>query len=195
MDQRQGAFKGKLTLSWTEIITCAAFIVLGLVLLVVPGLATSVIFNVIGIGCIVIGIVHLIRYFRLEAQLALMSNDMALGLGWIIGGAAIIIFKSLLVSLLPILFGMMMLVGGVIKIQSTLGFRRMNAGRWYLELISAAISVVLGFLILANPFSTVLLLMRVIGISLVIEGIMDLVSRIAYKRARDRFIIEAKFED
>ena len=124
-----------------------------------------------------------------------MSNDMALGLGWIIGGAAVIIFKGLLVSLLPILFGMVMLVGGVIKIQSTLGFRRMNAGRWYLELISAAISVVLGFLILANPFSTALLLMRVIGVSLIIEGVMDLISRVAYKRARDRFIIEARFED
>lgn len=195
MDQRKGAFKGKLTLTWTEIITCAAFIVLGLVLLVMPGLATSVVFNVVGIGCILIGLVYVVRYCRLEAQLALLSNDMALGLGWIIGGLICIIFKNLFVSLLPILFGLVMLVGGVIKIQSTLGFRRMNAGRWYLELISAAVSVVLGLLILMNPFSTALLLMRVIGVSLIVEGVMDLVSRIAYKRARERFIVEARFED
>lgn len=195
MDRKPGAFKGKLTLSWTEILTCAAVIVLGLVLLIAPGLATSVVFNVIGIGCMLIGVAHVIKYIRLDAHAALMSNDMAQGLAYILGGVLICIFKSLLVSLLPILFGLAILVGGVMQVQTTLGFRRMNAGRWYLELICAAISVVLGILILANPFSTALLLMRVIGISLILEGAIELVSRIAFKRTRERFIIEANFVD
>lgn len=194
MDRKPGAFNGKLSLSWTEIITGAAIIVLGLVLLFAPGLATSVVFNVIAIGCIIIGAVHVVRYFRLEERLAIMSNDMAQGLAWIVCGILIMIFKNLLASLLPVLFGMAILVGGVIQIQSTLGFRRMKTSYWYWELICAAISVVLGILILANPFSTLMILMRVIGITLVVEGAMDVVSRIAYKRAYNRFI-ETYFTD
>ena len=192
MDRKPGAFGGRLTLSWTEIITCGAIILLGLVLLFIPGLATSIVFNGIGAVCIIIGLMHVIKYFTLDARTAVISNDMALGLAWMVGGLLFIIFKGLLVSLLPILFGLVVLVGGVIKIQTALGFKRMNATRWQLELICAVISVVLGVLILANPFSTALLMMRVIGASLALEGCMDLISRIAYKRACDRFI-ETRF--
>ena len=192
MDRKPGAFGGKLTLSWTESIMVGAIILLGLIMLFVPGLATSVLFNGIGAVCILIGLMHVIKYFTLDANNAVISNDMALGLAWIIGGTSVIIFKGLLVSLLPILFGLVILVGGVIKIQSTLGFKRMNAARWHWELICAVVSVVLGILILANPFSTALLMMRVIGASLTLEGCMDLVSRIAYKRACNRFV-ETRF--
>lgn len=192
MDRKNGAFGGMLSLSWTEIIMCGAIILLGLVLLILPGVATSVLFNGIGAVCLLIGLIHVIRYHRLDARQAVVSNEMAFGLAWIVGGASVILFKALLVSLLPILFGLVILFGGVIKIQSTLGFRRMNAARWYWQLICAAVSVVLGVLILANPFSTAMMMMRVIGISLVIEGGMDLISRIAYKRACGRFV-ETRF--
>ena len=195
MNQKPGAFNGKMALSWSEIVTGAAIIALGLVLLIMPGLATSVVFNVIGIGCILIGVVHIIKYCRLDARAAVLSNEMAQGLAWAVGGLLIIIFKGLLVSLLPTLFGLAVLVGGVIKIQSTLGFRRMNASRWYWELICAAVSVVLGILILTNPFSTALLLMRVIGISLIVEGVMDMISRAAFKRACDSFFVDSRFID
>ena len=194
MARKAGAFGGKLTLSWTEIIMGAAIILLGLVLLLIPGVATSVLFNGIGAVCILIGLVHVVKYFTLNAQEAVISNDMALGLAWIVGGTSVIVFKGLLVSLLPILFGLIILVGGVIKIQSALGFKRMNAGRWQVELICAVISVVLGILILANPFSTALLMMRVIGASLLLEGGMDLASRFAYKKACSRFV-ETRFID
>ena len=188
MDRNNGAFGGRLTLSWTEIITCGAIILMGIVLLILPGVATSVLFNGIGCICILIGIIHVIKYFTLEARIAVIGNDMALGLAWIAGGIAVIIFKPVLVSLLPVVFGLVLLIGGGIKIQSSLGFKRMNAVSWYWELICAAVSVVMGILIVSNPFSTALLMMRVIGAALVLEGCMDVVSRIAFKRACNRFI-------
>ena len=194
MDRRNGALGGKLTLSWTEIITCGAIILMGIVLLILPGVATSVLFNSIGCVCILIGIIHVIKYFMLEARVAVVGNDMALGLAWVAGGIAVIIFKSLLVSLLPVVFGLVLLIGGGIKIQSSLGFKRMNAVSWYWELICAAVSVVMGILIVSNPFSTALLMMRVIGAALVLEGCMDVISRIAFKRACSRFI-ETHFLD
>ena len=48
-------------------------------------------------------------------------------------------------------------------------------------------------IILLNPFSTALLLMRVIGAGLVVEGVMDLASRIFFKRACDAYFIETDF--
>ena len=192
MDKKPGAFGGRLSLSWMEIIMCMAVVLVGVVLLILPGVATAILFNVIGIICIIIGIVHIIKYCALSAQEAIVSNDISLGLAWIIGGTAIIIFKVFLASLLPILFGLVLLVGGIIKIQTALGFKRMHSGHWVWDLVCAVISVVLSILILTNPFATELLLMRVIGASLVVEGGMDLAARIAYKRAFNKFI-ETRF--
>lgn len=188
MDRRPGAFKGKLALSWPEIATGVAVIVLGLVLVIAPNLARSVLFNVVGIGCILIGAVHVIRYCRLDARAAVVSNDMATGLLFIAGGILLIVFEKPLESLLSIMVGLVILAGGVIQIQSSLGFRHMKVSRWYVELICAAISVALGILVIANPFTAMNLTMRVIGVSLIVEGVMDVVSRAAFKRACNNFI-------
>ncbi len=195
MKQKANGFGKRMHLTWTELIAGAALILIGLILLIWPGIATNLLFGAIGAICIIIGLVYVVRYCMLEAKLAITSFDLSLGLVWIIAGVAVIVFKNLLISLLPILFGLIVLIGGVIKIQSTLGFKRMNATRWYLELICAIVSIAFGVIILLNPFSTALLLMRVIGAALAIEGIMDLVSRIFYKRSCETFFVETRFTE
>ena len=184
-----------LHLSWTELIVGVAIVLIGLVLLIWPDIATSLLFSVIGAVCIIIGMVYVVRYFMLEARISITSFDLSLGLVWIIGGVLVIVFKGLLISLLPILFGLVILIGGVVKIQSTLSFRRMNAARWYIELICAAVSIAFGVVILLNPFSTALLLMRVIGAGLVVEGVMDLASGVFFKKTCDAYFIETDFTD
>ena len=124
--ERKGLGK-HMHLSWAELIAGIAVILIGLVLLIWPDIATSLLFGVIGAVCIIIGMVYVVRYFMLEARISITSFDLSLGLVWIIGGVLVIVFKGLLISLLPILFGLVILIGGVVKIQSTLSFRRMNA--------------------------------------------------------------------
>lgn len=193
---RNPKFFGKsLRLSWSEIIIGLAAIVLGLILLILPGVAASVVLCGIGAVGIVIGIVHIVRYLMLDARQAVASNDMALGLVWLVAGILVIVLKDFLISLLPVFFGLAVLLGGIAKIQFTLSFKRMNATRWYLELIGAVISIVLGTLILCNPFSTALLLMRIIGVALLIEGVQDLISIYTFKKARDAYFVETKARD
>lgn len=190
MKKQPSLFGKSLRLSWTEIILGAAAILLGLLLLIWPNLAVNVLLNGIGIFCIVVGVILIVRYFMLDTRQAIVSNDLAIGLTWIAGGVLIIALKSLLISILPFFFGLIVLIGGLVKVQGALSFKRMNSVHWYLELICAVVSIVLGVLILLNPFSTALLLMRVIGAALLIEGVSDLISCRQFKRAKEQFFIE-----
>jgi len=176
----------------TELLLGAAAIVLGLVLLIWPNMAVSVILNGIGIICIIIGAVNAIRYFLLDARQSIASNELAIGLSWAAAGALVIALKPLLISILPFFFGLIVLIGGLVKVQGTLGFKRMNSARWYLELIFAIVSIALGLLILLNPFNTAMVLMRFIGGALVIEAIADLISRRAFIRTKEKFFVEFK---
>lgn len=177
-------------LSWSELAVGVATSALGLLLIICPGLASSVVLNVIGIVAIVIGAVHLVRYFMLDSRSAMASNGMFIGLMWLIGGILLMALKNFLLSLLPFLFGLVLLVGGVAKLQYTLNFKRMGATRWYLELAATALSIAFGVVILINPFSTALLLMRIIGIALLIEGIQDLISCYIYKKTSQAYYVE-----
>lgn len=183
-------FGRKMRLSWQELTLGLAAILLGLVLLILPGVAATVVLCGVGAVGIVIGIVHVVRYFTLDARRAILSNDLSLGLVWIVTGMLVIILKDLLISLLPVFFGLAILLGGVVKVQTTLSLKRMNARRWYLELVAAIISIVLGTVILLNPFSTALLLMRIIGAALLIEGVQDLISSYTFKKTREAFFVE-----
>ena len=129
----------------------------------------------------------------MDVRAAVASIDMALGLTWLVGGILVICLRGFLISLLPIFFGLVILIGGIAKIQGALSFRRMNAGLWYLELIGAAVSLALGTIILLNPFSTALLLMRIIGAALLIEGVQDLISIYKFKKLRDAYFVETNF--
>lgn len=190
MKQNPKIFGKTLLLSWSELSVGLATILLGLVLTICPGLASSVVFNVIGVAGIIIGIVHLVRYFMLDAQASLSSNGMFAGLIWVVSGILIISLKSFLLSLLPFFFGLLMLIGGIGKLQYTLNFKRMGAARWYLELAATILSVIFGVVILINPFSTALLLMRIIGVALLIEGVQDLISRYLYKKTSEVYYVE-----
>lgn len=190
MAQNPKFFGKTFKLTWSEIVIGLAAILLGLVLLILPSLAADVVICGIGAICIIIGLINVVRYFCLDPRAAIVSMTLAVGLIWIGGGILIICLKNFLISILPIFFGVIILLGGIAKIQFTLSFKRMNAARWYLELIGAVVSIVLGALILLNPFSTALLLMRIIGASLLVEGIQDMISCYRFKKLRDAFFVD-----
>ena len=192
MAKNPKVFGKTLRLSWSELAVGGAMSVLGLVLTICPGLASSVVFNAIGIVAIIIGAIHLARYFMLDAHSSLKSNGMFTGLMWLAGGILIIALKGLLLSLLPMFFGLVLLIGGIMKLQYTLNFKRMGARRWYLELAATILSIAFGLIILINPFNTALLLMRIAGVALLIEGIQNLVSRYAYKKTSEVYFVEFK---
>lgn len=187
-------FGKEFPLSWNEMIICGALALLGLVLIIFPGITVKLVIGGIGGVGIIMGAIHLIKYFRMEAHASLASNDLAIGLIWLAGGILVIALHKFLLSIVPVFFGVVLLMGGIAKIQSTLQFKRMGAKRWYFELVCAGLSVGFGVIILLNPFNTALLLMRIIGIALLIEGTQNLVSRYIYKKTSDAYYVEFEKE-
>ena len=183
-------FGKEFRLSWNEIIICSALIVLGLILIICPGMAVSVVIGGVGSLGVVMGIVHLIRYFKLDNHASIASNELAVGLLWLVGGILVIALHKFLLSIVPVFFGIVLLVGGIAKVQNTLQLKRMGAKRWYFEVVCCGLSIGFGAIILLNPFSTALLLMRIIGIALLIEGVQDLISRYAFKKTSDAYYVE-----
>ena len=92
-------------------------------------------------------------------------------------------------ALLPVLFGLLLVVGAMSEVQTAFDMKRMEDGRWYFSLIAAVVLAVLGLVILANPFSTALVLMRFTGAALVVETGYSLDVKEVRKRAGNAFLL------
>lgn len=155
--------------------------VIGILLLVDPVRFTTAIIFVFGIVLLVGGVLSVIRYFRADPVSASVSGDMVKGLVMLLAGAFLAIRPSWLITTFPvlmILYGIVILVGGLYKAQWFIDALRLKAGKWLFHLINAAVSIVCGFVILANPFASTVVMWMFIGISLVVEAALDVVALI-----------------
>lgn len=174
---------------WPVWMAGAATLVLGLLLLIRPQLLTNLVFNVCGAGLCVFGVLNVLRYFLHKDPYEGFNWELCLGLVLLTCGIVLIVFKNALLSLLPLVFGLVLLLGGIIKLQAAFNMRRMMYARWYLTMIAAVVSGALGIVIIVNPFGTLLTLLRVIGGALCVEAIEDLASLKSYREVIDTHFV------
>ena len=69
---------------------------------------------------------------------------------------------------------MLTLANGINKLQWAVDALRLDQKYWYLAMIGAGLTLVFGALIVFNPFTTTSVLWTFIGISLIIEAVLDI---------------------
>ena len=95
--------------------------------------------------------VQLIRYFVVErgvfqSQLTLISGIICLALG-----AFLILRSDIVVSILPIVFGLFVIFDSISRVQNALDLRRCGYSSWKSFLLLPVLSVVLGVIMILNP--------------------------------------------
>ena len=175
-------------LKWNLILMSALYLGLGIFLLLVPGTALNVVCYALGAVVLVCAVVQLVRYFAVErgvfqSQLTLISGLVCLGLG-----AFLIIRSDIVVRILPIVFGLFVIFDSLGRIQNALELRRCQYSSWKGFLLLALLSIVLGVVMIVDPFGAMETLVMAIGIILILEGTLNLLSALYTAIAVRRFI-------
>ena len=92
-----------------------------------------------------------------------------------------------MVRILPIVFGLFVIFDSLGRIQNALDLRRCEYPSWKGFLLLPVLSVVLGVVMILNPFGTMETLVMAIGIILIIEGAINLLSALYTVLAIRRF--------
>ena len=154
-------------------------ILLGILLLINPVGFTSGIIIAFGIVMLVIGIVSIIKYFRTNAVDAAKSQTMLKGLIALLFGGFCAFKSYWFVATFPvltILYGALVLVTGLSKVQWMFDMIRMKKKKWFLAAISAVLSIVCAVVILSNPFTSTTVLWSFTGVSLIIDAVFDIIA-------------------
>lgn len=171
--------------NFNVILVCLLEVLVGILLLVNPIGFTSAIIIVFGAALLVEGVFSIIEYFRTDPKEASLRGELVKGLAMLLAGGFLILRPSWLISVFPvltILYGVVVLVGGLYKVQWFADALRMKTGRWLMHAVSAVVSIVCAVIILANPFSSTVVLWMFIGISLIVEAVLDMIGLFFVKK-------------
>jgi uncharacterized membrane protein HdeD (DUF308 family) len=163
-------------------------LVVGILLLVNPINFTSGIIVALGVALAVYGVINIVTYFRTEPAQAAENRTLANGLILLAGGGFCALNSGWFIATFPVLtliYGVIILVGGLTKLQWMVDILRLKRPRWFFAGISAALSILCGVLIIANPFGTTKFLWIFIGISLIAEAAFDLLSAIFSRAVKE----------
>ena len=169
-------------LKWNLILMSLLYLALGIFLLMVPGTALNVVCCALGGVVLACAAVQLVRYFVVErgvfqSQLTLISGLVCLALG-----AFLIIRSDVVVRVLFVIFD------SLGRIQNALELRRCEYSSWKIFLLLAVLSVVLGIVMVVDPFGTMETLVMAIGLILILESALNLLSALYTMLAVRRFI-------
>ena len=170
-------------LKWTLVLMSALYLGLGVFLLMKPTTALNIVCYALGAVVLACAAVQLIRYFVVErgvfqSQLTLISGIICLALG-----AFLILRSDIVVSILPIVFGLFVIFDSISRVQNALDLRRCGYSSWKSFLLLPVLSVVL----IVNPFGAMETLVMAIGIILIVEGAINLLSALYTVLALRRF--------
>ncbi len=159
---------------WETLLSSSLYIVLGVVALVIPDTMVKTLGYLIGILLIVAGAVSMICYLLREASQNYYRNDFGYGLVGIAVGILFLYKVEWIISLVPVILGILVVASGCRKLQDVIDMKRLGYGNWVTVLILAAVNVVLGVALIANSLDAALLFLQLVGAGLIFSGVTDI---------------------
>ena len=151
-----------------------AYIVIGMLLLIMPETSLLWICNAFGIVVLVTGIVCLIQYARIRGT-GFTAPFMLVG-GVITAGLGIFTLAKpqVVASFLPVVFGIFIVVDGLSRLGTAIDLAKRKGQKWWVLLLLSIVSVALGALLVLHPFGAAVSIVMVCGILLIVEGALNL---------------------
>ena len=155
-------------IAFTSVMT----IILGLILIAAPGMAVRTLFLILGWILVISGVLSLLTALLSQGK-PVGQADLVLGLIQLASGLVLLARPHFLMSLCGFAMGFLMLLHGVHDIQGAKEGKALGYDA-KLPMVIGIVTLVLGIILMVNPFSTVATLIRAAGFFLLADGISDL---------------------
>lgn len=175
----------------------------GVLLLIDPERFTTAVFITFGIVLIVCAILMLIRYLRERKAAAedttgksrASTLTLIASITTFLFGAVFAFGSSMLygiTGLLLVFYGAVMIVKGIFKIADYFTLKSEGFGASALRLVIGILSILVGGLIVFNPFGALDVVFTVAGVYLIVEAVLDIIALILSARLSKTVEVEVK---
>ncbi len=148
--------KSSLDLSLTNLVTCAVYAVIGLLLIILRGGSLGILMTVVGVLLIALGIVDVVR-----------DKETVKGVVEAVIGVVIIVCGWTIASIVLLIFGILLIVKGVMDAWE-------NRKKGFKALISPLITIVIGICLVVAKWALMDVLCIIAGVIFLINAVLVL---------------------
>lgn len=152
-------------------LSAVVMVVLGVVLLFWPASVSLMIGKVVGALLIATGAIQIVGNLMADSNRTMGLIVAAIIL---VFGIYIFVNPGIVVSVIPIIFGMILVIHGVQDIAMAFEGRSYQAPRWGVSIVLGIVNIILGLLCIACAFGIINMIISIIGIMLIYDGITDM---------------------
>ena len=158
------------------IVMSALLMAAGVILAAAPDTLASAMCTALGIASAVFGAVKIAGYFSKDLFRLAFQHDLAEGILMMILGVTAAVRPELFLGFIGVVFGVCVLADGLLKIQTAIDARVFGVSKWWLILVAAVAADIAGFFLIINPVDSASVLAVILGITLFMEGLLNLVT-------------------
>ena len=162
------------TMKVSFLLAAILYVILGLVLLLWPGVSAVVFCYAFGGVLLAYGVVTVVSFFLRDSRQGSFVFELLLGIIAAALGLLFLLRPAIVATILPVILGLFIVVDGLVNLKRALELRRMAYVRWNIPLWLSVGSVTLGAFIVFQPFLAAEALVMFLGAVLIYEGVSDL---------------------
>ena len=128
----------------------------------------------LGVLFLAFGIVKLVGFFSKDPYQLVFETDLVFGILYLVFGLLLLIRPAHTMAFFGIMFGLILLADGLTRVRIALDARPFGIRAWWLILVSALATAILGVVLLFHPGEGTKVLTQLLGISLMVDGVMNI---------------------
>ena len=148
-------------------------IILGIILVVYPNTSMTIVCRAVGVIVLITGLGMVFSYLRSETKGFFAKLGLVFGSILAIVGGFLVLRPLGIISIIPIIFGILFIYHGLANMRQAMELRQYKDKGWWLPVLIAATTILLGLFIINNPFTTIDVIMRIIGACLIYDGLTN----------------------
>lgn len=167
--------KGLSKVKWDFIITSVLMIAVGILCAVLPTDSANVLCYIFGGMLIISGTVIMTRYFMLNMMLG--GYLLIVSITMVLGGIFCIVYPQAVQGILTVLFGLFIVIDSINSLSDSIVCAKAKVNSWWILFVLSLITAALGIAVMFSTFETVMIFA---GVSLILEGVKNIVITITF---------------
>ena len=176
---------------WSAVLPIAFDLICGILLILLGNLALRVTSYALAGAMLISAAVQIAAHVRAKPLEKITQSRLAIGLALTVCGILLAFNPNYLDGFLPLVWGLALLFGAFLKIQYAFDEKALGIDKWWIMLILAAFSLVVGILSLVNPAFLGDSRNLVIGIMLIVEAVIDFTVYMIINKALKKYRLSA----
>lgn len=145
------------------ILTALFCILCGAVLFVWPDMSARIACMVLGAILVLMGIIYFVSFLSTPSGTFIKQVHLVLTIVFVVIGVWILLKPDFVIGLIPVIVGIILVLHGFYDLQQAVFLGRAKYGFWWLALLFAGLTIVLGGILLWNPFEAMSIAIKFIG--------------------------------